>query len=208
MSKRQSDLQAYRRKRDFTKTPEPEPAEGKAKSGDETIYVIQKHDATRLHYDFRLEIDGVLKSWAVPKGPSTDPKDKRLAMPTEDHPMGYADFEGVIPEGEYGAGTVLVWDIGFYRNITEKRGRPIPTAEAVENGHITVFLTGKKLRGGYAFTRTGPSGGRARWILVKIRDRFADETANIVEDEPRSAITDRTIEEVAEAGTGRSARIS
>jgi len=201
-------LQEYRKKRDFAKTPEPEPAKGRAKPSDETIYVIQKHDATRLHYDFRLEIDGVLKSWAVPKGPSTDQRDKRLAMPTEDHPIEYADFEGVIPEGEYGAGPVLVWDIGFYRNITEKRGKPVPAAEAVENGHITVFLTGRKLRGGYALTRTGAVGGRDRWMLVKVRDQYADETASIVDDEPRSAISERTIEEVAEAGPGRSARLS
>jgi len=208
MPKRDSSLQEYRRKRDFTKTAEPEPAEGKAKPGDETIYVIQKHDATSLHYDFRLEVDGVLKSWAVPKGPSTDPGDKRLAMPTEDHPMEYADFEGVIPEGEYGAGPVLVWDIGFYHSITKKEGAAISAANAIEKGHIDVFLTGKKLRGGYRLVRTGATGGRDRWLLMKIRDQHADEAASIVDDEPRSAISGRTIEEVAEAGPGRSAGLS
>jgi DNA ligase D-like protein (predicted 3'-phosphoesterase) len=204
MPRRDSPLQEYRRKRDFTKTTEPEPAEVKAKPGDETIYVIQKHHATSLHYDFRLEVDGVLKSWAVPKGPSTDPGAKRLAMPTEDHPMEYADFEGVIPKGEYGAGPVLVWDIGSYRNITEKGGAAVSAADAIEKGHIDVSLAGKKLRGGYRLIRTGSIGGRNRWLLMKIRDQYADEAASIVDAEPRSAISGRTIEEIAEAGPGRS----
>src|SRR2546423_14034626 len=118
-------LKTYRKKRDFKRTPEPsgEPARGRSKL---PVFVIQKHDATRLHYDFRIEAGGVLKSWAVPKGPSTNPKDKRLAMPTEDHPMTYGSFEGFIPEGEYGGGSVIVCDYGAYRNMSEKKGREIP----------------------------------------------------------------------------------
>jgi DNA ligase D-like protein (predicted 3'-phosphoesterase) len=157
--------------------------------------VIQQHDATAMHWDFRLEAGGVLKSWAVPKGPSTDPREKRLAMPTEDHPLGYATFEGVIPEGEYGGGPVIVWDAGTYRNLTEKDGREIPVEEGVKAGHVKVFLEGQKLRGGYALTRTGRDP-RPRWILVKTRDEHADARRNPVRTEPRSVISGRTIREM------------
>ena len=133
------------------------------------IFVIQKHAARQLHYDFRLEVDGVLKSWAVPKGPSTDPRDKRLAVPTEDHPLEYAGFEGVIPEGEYGGGTVLVWDTGSYRNLTEKKGEAIPMGQAVAHGHVKVWLEGGKLKGGYALTRF-KTGKDEAWLLVKADD--------------------------------------
>ncbi len=132
---KKEQLGEYRTKRDFARTPEPT-GNGPQTAGEAPIFVVQKHAARTLHYDFRLEIDGVLKSWAVPKGPSLDPKEKRLAVPTEDHPLEYADFEGVIPEGEYGAGTVLVWDIGSFRNLTAKKGKPVSLADAVAHGHL------------------------------------------------------------------------
>jgi DNA ligase D-like protein (predicted 3'-phosphoesterase) len=149
------------------------------------------HDASRLHYDFRLEVDGVLKSWAVPKGPSTDPREKRLAMPVEDHSMGYADFEGVIPEGQYGAGTVIVWDTGSYRNLGE-----LPMSEALERGHAVFSLEGSKLRGPYALTRIA-TGREERWLLVKKRGEGADARRNPVTTQPESALTGRTVEQVA-----------
>ncbi len=139
------NLKEYSDRRDFGRTPEPDNKE--SHSSDRPIFVIQKHDASTLHYDFRLEIDGVLKSWAVPKGPSTDPREKRLAMPTEDHPLDYADFEGVIPEGEYGAGTVLVWDKGPYRNLrAEKEGDGATMTEALQEGKLEVWLEGERHR--------------------------------------------------------------
>jgi len=187
-------LKDYKEKRDFRRTPEPAAVQRKA-SPDQPIFVIQKHAARSLHYDFRLEVEGVLKSWAVPKGPSTDPKEKRLAVPTEDHPLDYAEFEGTIPEGEYGAGTVLVWDTGTYKNITEKKGQPIPMAEAVPHGHVKVWLEGKKLKGGYALTRF-KTGKDEAWLLVKADDEEADAGHNPVSTEPQSVLTGRTIEEI------------
>jgi DNA ligase D-like protein (predicted 3'-phosphoesterase) len=138
-------------------------------------------------------VDGVLKSWAVPKGPSTDPRDKRLAMPTEDHPLDYADFEGVIPEGHYGAGAVVVWDAGTYENLLEDQSM----SEALEGGHARVWLHGHKLRGGYTLRRTS-GGEKPQWLLMKRRDEEADARRNPVSTEPRSVISGRTIEEVRE----------
>ena len=155
-------LEEYLRKRNFQKTPEP--TEG---SGYKSVYIIQKHDARRLHYDFRMELDGVLKSWAVPKGLSLDPSDKRLAIMTEDHPLDYADFEGRIPKGQYGAGTVEIWDRGKYVNITRKEGKVVPLPFAIEIGHFKVYLKGEQLTGAYAFTRLEDSN----WIVVRERDK-------------------------------------
>lgn len=186
----------YKKKRDFSRTPEPEGGRRASKSA--PLFVIQKHDASTLHYDFRLEVGGTLKSWAVPKGPSTDPREKRLAVPTEDHPLDYADFEGVIPEGEYGGGTVIVWDRGTYENITEKDGKTRPAAKALEDGHLLVRLKGRKLRGGYALQKTG-KGAKARWLLVKMDDGEADARRNPVSTQPESVLSGRTIEEVKEA---------
>jgi DNA ligase D-like protein (predicted 3'-phosphoesterase) len=155
-------------------------------------FVVQKHAATSLHYDFRLEVDGVLRSWAVPKGPSTDPRDKRLAMEVEDHGLDYADFEGVIEEGSYGAGAVIVWDNGTYENLLEDQSM----SEALERGHARVWLRGSKLRGGYTLRRTS-GGEKPQWLLMKRRDEEADARRNPVSTEPRSVVSGRTIEEVA-----------
>lgn len=187
----------YEKKRDFTRSPEPKG--GKRRSRGKPVFVIQKHDASTLHYDFRLEIGGTLKSWAVPKGPSTDPGEKRLAVPTEDHPLDYADFEGVIPEDEYGAGTVIVWDRGTFENVTKKDGKTRPAERALEDGHLLVRLKGEKLKGGYALQRTG-KGKKARWLLVKMDDDEADARRNPVSTEPKSVISGWTIEEVKRKG--------
>lgn len=181
-----------RDKQDFRQT-----AGSSGRGSGRPIFVIQKHDASTLHYDFRLEIDGVLKSWAVPKGPSTDPRDKRLAIPTEDHDLDYADFEGIIPAGRPGAGPVLIWDRGTFDNVTESDEGVRPLAEALEAGHILVRLHGRKLSGGYALHRTG-SGNDASWLLIKMDDEQADARRNPVSTEPESVISGRTIEEIAE----------
>lgn len=182
-------LEKYKKKRKFSKTPEPKAK--KKKSSKDPIFVIQKHDATNLHYDFRLEIDGVLKSWAVPKGPSINPEEKRLAIETEDHPMDYADFEGVIPEGQYGAGTVMVWDKGTFKNTTEKNGKEITAKKAYDHGHISFELKGKKLKGGFALTNFKED----KWLLVKKDDDKADGRVNILKKD-KSAKTGRTLKEI------------
>jgi len=189
-------LREYRKKRDFGKTDEPS-GEG-ASPSDQPIFVIQKHDASRLHYDFRLEVDGALKSWAVPKGPSTDPEEKRLAVPTEDHPLDYADFEGVIPKGSYGAGTVLVWDTGTYRNLRgEDADKPMSMEASYQDGKVLVWLEGKKLRGGYALIRTN-MGGAKNWLMVKERDDEADARRNPVSTEPDSVLSGKSLEDIAD----------
>jgi DNA ligase D-like protein (predicted 3'-phosphoesterase) len=156
---------------------------------------VQEHAARALHYDFRLETAGVLKSWAVPKGPSLKPKDKRLAMPTEDHPLEYATFEGVIPEGEYGAGRMIVWDTGTYRNVSDHHGTPVPMEDALRAGRIRLWLEGKKLHGGYALTRTG-KGRATRWLLVKKDDDFAQAKTDVLRAAPQSVLSGRTLDEV------------
>lgn len=155
------------------------------------IYVIQKHDARTLHYDFRLEVDGVLTSWAVPKGPSLNPAEKRLAIRVEDHPLDYAEFEGTIPEDEYGGGAVMVWDKGSYNNINA-----LPLAEALSQGRLEIFIKGQKLHGRFAVIRTGPEGSK-NWLLIKMKDDHADREVDITEKAPRSAKTERTLEEIA-----------
>lgn len=190
-------LRIYRSKRDFTTSPEPQGSKSSSTKSTKgkPIFVIQKHDATSLHYDFRLEIDGVLKSWAVPKGPSTNPADKRLAIETEDHPMDYATFEGVIPEGHYGAGPVIVWDNGTFDNIKEKDGKLIPMKQCYKNGQIEIELHGKKLQGKYALIRTH-SDDKKKWLCIKMNDEYADARRNPVNTQPESVISHKTIEEI------------
>ena len=137
---------------------------------DKKIFVIQKHEAKNTHFDFRLEINGFLKSWAVPKGPSMEPTQKRLAIETEDHPMSYADFEGVIPEGEYGAGTVTIWDSGTYENRSEIDGKYIDINEAYEKGRIKINLAGRRMNGFWALIKTKYMGRDNQWLLIKEKD--------------------------------------
>ncbi|MCR9110031.1 MAG: DNA ligase [Rhodobacteraceae bacterium] len=189
-------LEDYRSKRNFSRSGEPQ---GDATSGTEApCFVIQKHDASSLHYDFRLEVDGVLKSWAVPKGPSIDPRDKRLAIATEDHPLDYAGFEGVIPEGEYGGGTVLIWDRGIYNNITKEEDGLRPMRDALDEGHVLVQLHGEKIRGGYALQRIDDD--KDKWLLVKMDDDDADARRNPVSTEPLSVQSGRDLDDVKEDG--------
>ena len=192
-------LDTYKSRRDFRKTPEPR-IKGKSRwrrTGN-PIFVVQKHHASHLHYDFRIEIDGVLKSWAVPKGPSTDPREKRLAVETEDHPLSYADFEGVIPEGEYGGGTVLVWDAGPYRNLKrDDKGRKVAMKKAYADGAVEIWLEGKKIRGGYALVHTKMRGDERNWLLVKMKDEAADARRNPTRTKPKSVMTNRTLAQIA-----------
>ena len=191
--KQKRQLKNYREMRDFRRTPEPAGEEHGRRQG--PIFVVQKHDARNLHYDLRIEVNGVLKSWAVPKGPSTDPEQKRLAVATEDHPMEYAEFEGVIPEGEYGAGQVIVWDTGPYKNITEKNGKSIPVEEAIDHGHLAVWLEGQKLKGGYALNRFRRER-QEQWLLGKMKDKEADPQDDLLTRQPQSVLTGRTLEDL------------
>ncbi|MGY0489553.1 DNA polymerase ligase N-terminal domain-containing protein [Streptomyces sp. WG-D5] len=182
-------LRTYRGKRHFDTTAEPSGDTAAAHGGEEPVFVVQIHDASTMHFDFRLEVDGVLKSWSVPKGPSTDPGDKRLAVPTEDHPLDYRDFEGVIPEAEYGGGTVIVWDRGTY----EPEGEDF--AKALDDGHATFDLHGEKLRGRYALTRFQGSEAKPQWLLV----RTGHGNAKGGTPDPRrarSALSGRTLHQV------------
>jgi DNA ligase D-like protein (predicted 3'-phosphoesterase) len=156
-------------------------------------FVIQLHDATSLHYDFRLEVGRVMRSWAVPKGPSTDPRDKRLAMQVEDHPKSWNEFEGVISRG-YGKGTVIVWDRGTYRNLND-----VPMDEALDAGHASFWLEGEKLRGGWTLRRTH-EGAKPKWLLIKKRDEEADARRRPTSTQPESVVTGRTLEEVEREG--------
>lgn len=194
--KRAPSLAAYREKRDLGRSPEP--AGRLSRRRGLRRFVVQKHDAKTLHYDFRLEVGGVLRSWAVPKGPSTDPRERRLAIATEDHPLEYATFEGVIPEGQYGAGSVLVWDRGTYRVHADRRGKARTMARALEAGHAAFELRGQKLRGGYSLSRMGGGGRRERWLLVKSADAKADARRNPVSTQRKSVLSGRSLRRVAQ----------
>jgi len=186
-------LSDYNKKRDFKITSEPSGnSAAKKKDGHELIFVVQKHRATQLHYDFRLEWEGALLSWAVPKGPSLDPSVKRFATQVEDHPINYASFEGVIPEGEYGGGTVMVWDNGTW----EPEGAG--AAAGLEHGDLKFTLHGKKLKGSWVLVRTRGFGNSSKpsWLLIKHRDQYAS-TRDITAEEPRSIVSKRLLAEIA-----------
>jgi DNA ligase D-like protein (predicted 3'-phosphoesterase) len=161
--------------------------------GEKSRFVIQKHAASSLHYDFRLEVEGTLRSWAVPKGLSTDPREKRLAIEVEDHPLEYADFEGTIGDGSYGAGAVIVWDAGTYRNLDADR----PIADAIASGHVKIWLQGEKLQGGWTMQRTR-SGDKPQWLVIKRRDEGADARRDPQSTQPESVKTGRTVQQVAQ----------
>jgi bifunctional non-homologous end joining protein LigD len=200
-------LDEYRRKRDFSKTAEP--------AGDDATrtgtlrFVVQKHAARNLHFDLRLELDGVMKSWAVPKGPSLDPSVKRLAMQVEDHPIDYNTFEGTIPHGEYGGGTVMLWDRGTYiadPATADGATDEIALQRGYEKGDLKVVLDGQRLRGSWVLVRTrfgpGASSGKPSWLLIKHRDAFAKPGSDIVADVSTSVASGRTMDEIAAAGDG------
>ncbi len=197
-------LEEYKRKRRFEATPEPPP---KVEKKSKHRFVVQKHRATRLHYDFRLEMEGVLKSWAVPKGPSLDPADKRLAMQVEDHPVSYFDFEGIIPEGNYGAGTVMVWDMGTWEPLSSKPAgdgsyEVASDAEAsaqLHRGDLKFRLHGKKLNGDFVLAhmksrRPGSKG--TEWLLIKKKDKYAVEGYDI-DQYDSSVLTKRSLNQIA-----------
>ena len=184
-------LALYNSKRDFAKTAEPA---GTLAKGHGNRFIVQKHDATRLHWDFRLEMDGVLKSWAVTRGPSLDPADKRLAVRTEDHPLSYATFEGTIPQDEYGGGTVMLWDEGTWAPIKGK------SAKDLDKGHLHFILKGERMKGEWLLIRLKPRGKERRenWLLRKIDDGEAGGSDTLVEAGLTSVKTGRTMQEIAE----------
>ena len=190
-----SALGEYRSKRDFAKTVEPRGSRHAA--GQSLAYVIQKHAATSLHFDLRLELDGVMKSWAVPKGPSLDPSVKRLAVQVEDHPIEYNAFEGTIPEGEYGGGTVMIWDRGAYRYDGDDPDPVEGLRQGYLKGELKIALQGKRLKGSWVLVRTKRrQGKRPQWLLIKHRDEDAKPGSEVVDDYDTSAATGRTIEEI------------
>ena len=190
-------LAKYHAKRNFNLTSEPKGDAHPRESGPELSFVIQKHQASHLHYDFRLEWKGLLLSWAVPKGPSLDPSVKRLAMQVEDHPLEYGGFEGIIPEGQYGGGTVMVWDNGTWTPVD-------PDVDAsLQHGEIKFELHGKKLKGSWVLVRTKPMGRstRSSWLLIKHKDRYASEE-DIATTKPRSVLSRKLMAGIAKSAGG------
>jgi bifunctional non-homologous end joining protein LigD len=197
-------LAEYHRKRDFSRTAEPAGGGEKKKAKASKLeFVIQKHAATRLHFDLRLELDGVMKSWAVPRGPSPDPMDKRLAVEVEDHPMEYNAFEGTIPKGEYGGGTVMIWDKGWYEHET-KGGRDAISA-GYHKGDLKIVFHGKRMKGSWVLVRTKNYGddGKPSWLLIKHRDAHAESGGDLVETHITSVISKRTMEQIGGATKAR-----
>jgi DNA ligase D-like protein (predicted 3'-phosphoesterase) len=188
------DLSRYNLKRDFNSTPEPKSEVEKSKK--ELIFVVQKHAASQLHYDFRLEMNGVLKSWAIPKGPSMNSEEKRLAIMVEDHPYAYKDFEGTIPEGNYGAGNVIVWDNGTYTLAGEQKKESVEDQfkSGLQNGHLSFILDGKKLKGEFALVKLKIKQKDA-WLLIKKDDEYASESDVLLKNE--SVISGLTLEAMA-----------
>jgi bifunctional non-homologous end joining protein LigD len=204
--KKPPKLAEYRRKRDFRRTAEPR---GAARKRTGTLaYVIQKHAASHLHYDLRLELDGVMKSWAVPKGPSLDPSVKRLAMQVEDHPIDYNTFEGTIPKGEYGGGTVMIWDRGTYTYGGEDSDDPVESLrQGFAKGDFKILLKGRRLKGSWVLVRTRRGDPRrAQWLLIKHRDAAAEPGSDVIEEYQTSVVTGRTMDEIAEGRKARKAR--
>lgn len=183
-------LEEYRRKRDFQKTPEPRPVRARARK-EKLSYLIQKHDATRLHYDFRLELDGVLLSWAVTKGPSLNPADKRLAVRTEDHPLSYGSFEGTIPQGEYGGGTVMLWDTGTWEPMEDPHA-------GLRKGHLSFLLHGERLKGRWNMVRMKTEGKRENWLLIKVKDEYSRDRSDedVLEEATVSVKTGRSLDQI------------
>lgn len=206
MSADDDKLREYRKKRDFRRTSEPA-GDSIERLSDRPLFCVQKHAASSLHYDVRLEIDGVLKSWAVPKGPSLDPADKRLAVMTEDHPLDYGGFEGVIPEGEYGGGTVVLWDVGWWEPDYSRMkkaatgdgsARAPVTGEDPSTGELKFILHGEKLSGSWTIVQM-KGRGEKNWLLIKHKDEQSRPGSAIVDEAPFSVSTGRSIDEVAGA---------
>jgi DNA ligase D-like protein (predicted 3'-phosphoesterase) len=192
-SRASAPLAEYNAKRDFTRTAEPAGSVPKAR-GKALHFVIQKHAASHLHYDFRLELDGVMKSWAVPKGPSLDPTVRRLAMEVEDHPISYNTFEGTIPKGEYGGGTVMLWDRGTYE--ADDGGGTESLRRGYEKGELRFVMHGKRLKGGFVLARLRRPG-RPQWLLIKRRDGYATADRDITAEVTTSVVSRRTMDQIA-----------
>ena len=196
----EAKLVEYRKKRDFSRTAEP--AGGGTRAGRKLAFVIQKHAASNLHYDLRLELDGVMKSWAVPKGPSLDPSVKRLAMQVEDHPIEYNTFEGTIPKGEYGGGTVMLWDRGTYSYGGSNPDAVTGLRVGYEKGDFKFVLNGKRLKGSWVLVRTRTdTSGKPQWLLIKHKDEYAAPGSDVTGEHATSVATGRTMEEI---GGGKS----
>ncbi len=185
------NMQKYQKKRNFGSTPEPKGMKN-PKNKYRNIFVIQKHESSHLHYDFRIDIDGVLVSWAVPKGLSTDPQKKHLAIHVEDHPLEYANFEGKIPEDQYGGGTVIIWDQGKYQNLRE-----VKMSAALEEGKIKIWLDGKKIQGGYNLVRMNKKKSKQEeWLLIKADDEKADARRKPTSRENKSVKSNKTLDQI------------